>query len=60
MEFTETLLIGVLGSIISFYLCKKFFPFLGNIIVKYPFQSFVIFSLIVIMTLLAALIAKQL
>lgn len=59
MKIWGTLAVGVIGSIIAFYLCEKVFPLLGMVVTNHPFQSFVVFALIVIIILLIVLANKQ-
>lgn len=60
MKFWGTLVVGILGSIIAFYLCEKVFPFVGRVVADHPFQTFVVFTLTVIMIMVTVLATKQL
>lgn len=60
MAFWKPFVIGTLGSVLAFYLCEEVFPLLSTVIVNYPFQSFVVTILTVIMVLLTVVASKQL
>lgn len=49
---------GLISGIVVYYLCGNVFPFIGSVIPKYPFQSFVAFALMFIMILLTFLTVR--
>lgn len=60
MKFLETFAVGILASIIAFYLCEKVFPLLSTVMINYPFESFVVIILTVITVLLTVVTTHQL
>lgn len=54
----QVLVLGVIGSVIGSFLYENGLPIFGAIVAEYPFQSFVVFTLTVIMIFLAVLTVR--